>query len=53
MTEDKYLAMANLRDALDDALADGLDYGDICRTVADALNSFKKEQKNREQNRKN
>ena len=47
MVGDKDLAIANLRDALDDALADGLDYDDICKTVAEALNNYKKEQKNR------
>lgn len=44
--------MTCLRDALDDALADGLDYDDICKTVADALNNYKKENKDRERCRK-
>ena len=53
MVIDRYLVMANLKDALEDALKDGLNYEDICKAVADTLNTYKKEQKSREQSRKN
>lgn len=36
----------NLKDAIYDALADGLFFDDICLIVADALNTYSKEHKN-------
>ncbi len=36
----------NLKDAIYDALADGLFFDDICQIVADALNTYSKEHKN-------
>ena len=36
----------NLADALRDALEDGLMFDDICKVVADTLNSYSKEHKN-------
>lgn len=42
----KTRAIQNLKDAVYDALADGLFFDDICQIVADALNTYSKERKN-------